>query len=193
MLCGVAHKTSVALQDLEYVTLRWVCPVSCGCTSDFSDECPRSCKDGDRTSVDFCSKGLCAKDTQILNPRQVVPFEAGSKECELIDWQMRGPSAGGLSQQQCEQHLEEYSTTCCKEAVLLKCRQVFGNPGRAPNLLPVYSEASRRRGMLTGRGTPGTCGQWDQELCDPDLQTLWREYCPYPYCSKCDNASQGSR
>merc|ERR1712150_62286 len=187
MGCGVAQETSVALKDLEYATLRWVCPVSCGCTIDFSDECPRSCKEGDRTSGDLCSKGLCTKDTQILNLRQVVQWTRGSKPCEQIDWQMRGPAATGLSQQQCEQYSEEYSTTCCREAILPKCREIFQNPGRAPDLLPVYSQANRRRGMLAGLGT---CGEWDQQLCDPDLQGLWREYCPYPYCSKCDNASQ---
>merc|ERR1712129_225538 len=44
-LCGVTHTTNAALRRIQYTTLRWVCPMSCGCTVDISDECPRSCTD----------------------------------------------------------------------------------------------------------------------------------------------------
>jgi len=179
-LCGVAHKTSVALRNLRYASLRPFCPVSCACTLDFSDECPRSCNEDDRKSVDLCSKGICTKEYERVQAGTFVKYDDGSYPCEYIDWEMR--RRADKTQQDCEQHVAEYSKTCCtKTKSLPTCNSTTSAPA---NLLPIYKMQGKKGGIFEG---PATCSNWSQYLCDDDHAELFKEYCPNAYCSECES------
>jgi len=44
LLCGRAGNSSKSLRDVPYVTMRWLCPESCGCGPAKAEGCPLSCR-----------------------------------------------------------------------------------------------------------------------------------------------------
>eukprot|EP00927_Polykrikos_kofoidii_P068004 TRINITY_DN63417_c0_g1_i1.p1 TRINITY_DN63417_c0_g1~~TRINITY_DN63417_c0_g1_i1.p1 ORF type:complete len:805 (+),score=119.58 TRINITY_DN63417_c0_g1_i1:71-2485(+) len=105
-LCGRTTGSNIAIKNLRYQSLRWMCPVSCGCSIDFSSECPASCKKGALyTAVDACSQGLC--------PGEEVSKDAVFQEdaCLHIDEMLKANH--NLSQAQCEAMVDLAAPTCC--------------------------------------------------------------------------------
>jgi len=96
-LCGRVPGTNLALPEVAYNTLRWICPVTCGCTFDLHDDCPHSCRHGAYVAKNPCSGyGLCPNGTQLHAHRlvdhnvtcgEMDRFMATSEDahvCELI-------------------------------------------------------------------------------------------------------------
>merc|ERR1712129_591614 len=184
-MCGVAHQTSVSLRNLNYETLRWVCPVSCGCTLDFSDECPRSCNKNSRISADLCSQGICPEDKSV-NARKFVRYDTGFFPCAYINWQMR--RANKMTQQQCELRVAEYELECCsnKRRPLCTAGNTSGT-GAVSNLLPIFKDSDATGAKFAG---PANCSYWESQLCD---HRLFKEYCHVDYCEKCENVTGQQR
>eukprot|EP00927_Polykrikos_kofoidii_P029236 TRINITY_DN25316_c0_g2_i1.p1 TRINITY_DN25316_c0_g2~~TRINITY_DN25316_c0_g2_i1.p1 ORF type:complete len:522 (+),score=50.25 TRINITY_DN25316_c0_g2_i1:198-1568(+) len=114
-LCGRSRGSNIAIDNPKHQTLRLLCPVSCGCSLDMSDQCPRSCEKGANTiSEDTCSQGLCPS-------RQVRQVEiTPSISCEQVDMSMKtgDPSfvSGGpknVTDVVCEMYTTELSAHCC--------------------------------------------------------------------------------
>jgi hypothetical protein len=102
-LCGRTSGTNIAIQDVPFQTLRGLCPVSCGCSVDFTTECPLSCKKGSfRTQADACKIGACPG-------RQLAKGEFDDF-CHVYDRDIRN---GGYLQEECEALASMQTDACC--------------------------------------------------------------------------------
>lgn len=87
ILCGRDIGTYMARRNLDYMTLRWICPIACGCSIDMSDQCPPSCKAGPGSMAsDECADGLCPVD-RTLNSNELT---LSGDTCHDWDSSMRG-------------------------------------------------------------------------------------------------------
>eukprot|EP00927_Polykrikos_kofoidii_P080989 TRINITY_DN7804_c0_g1_i7.p1 TRINITY_DN7804_c0_g1~~TRINITY_DN7804_c0_g1_i7.p1 ORF type:complete len:880 (-),score=98.20 TRINITY_DN7804_c0_g1_i7:314-2578(-) len=113
-LCGRSTGSNIAADNIQYQTLRFMCPVTCGCTLDFSAECPRSCKKGPGSmAVNTCSLGMCPS-------KSIANFELfPGIFCEQVDKYMKtgDPSFLGITLNAtpagCEMLTVHFSETCC--------------------------------------------------------------------------------
>eukprot|EP00927_Polykrikos_kofoidii_P010570 TRINITY_DN14454_c0_g1_i5.p1 TRINITY_DN14454_c0_g1~~TRINITY_DN14454_c0_g1_i5.p1 ORF type:complete len:805 (-),score=87.97 TRINITY_DN14454_c0_g1_i5:246-2660(-) len=102
-LCGRSNGTNVAIQNVPFQSLRGLCPVSCGCSIDFSPQCPVICKEGAfRVQVDSCSLGVCPG-------RSLAPVQDDSF-CRDLDRSFRNYE---IDQTQCEALADNYMDSCC--------------------------------------------------------------------------------
>jgi len=106
-LCGRVSGTNIAVQE-TYVTMRWLCPVSCGCTVSLGEGCPRSCGRGlNAVAVDPCGGGLFPGDGWINFTRTV---ESGT--CHDIDRRLRTST----NVQVCQIEKAMHQEACCANA-----------------------------------------------------------------------------
>eukprot|EP00927_Polykrikos_kofoidii_P059115 TRINITY_DN5414_c0_g1_i6.p1 TRINITY_DN5414_c0_g1~~TRINITY_DN5414_c0_g1_i6.p1 ORF type:complete len:806 (+),score=91.41 TRINITY_DN5414_c0_g1_i6:33-2450(+) len=110
-LCGRSRGSNVAVTNSRYQSLRTLCPVTCGCSLDFTLECPGACTRGSGSvAIDKCAAGLCP-GKQMLD-RQIDE----GVSCSDLDKRL---NATGITQAQCETVAETVGSMCCLPSVRL--------------------------------------------------------------------------
>eukprot|EP00927_Polykrikos_kofoidii_P035076 TRINITY_DN2964_c0_g2_i4.p1 TRINITY_DN2964_c0_g2~~TRINITY_DN2964_c0_g2_i4.p1 ORF type:complete len:844 (-),score=106.18 TRINITY_DN2964_c0_g2_i4:226-2757(-) len=105
VLCGRVAGSNTAIKDLQYQSMRWLCPVACGCTLDFTSDCPKSCRQGPGVfQDDSCALGICPQKT--VRNASITP----SLSCQDLDKIIRNSS---YSQHQCETMIVMAAPLCC--------------------------------------------------------------------------------
>eukprot|EP00927_Polykrikos_kofoidii_P059110 TRINITY_DN5414_c0_g1_i1.p1 TRINITY_DN5414_c0_g1~~TRINITY_DN5414_c0_g1_i1.p1 ORF type:complete len:800 (+),score=93.27 TRINITY_DN5414_c0_g1_i1:33-2432(+) len=104
-LCGRSRSSNVAVTNARYQSLRTLCPVTCGCSLDFTSECPGGCKWGPGSAaIDKCAAGLCPGKKIVDRPLLEDIW------CLSLDKRLK---ANEFSQAQCESVAETVSRMCC--------------------------------------------------------------------------------
>eukprot|EP00927_Polykrikos_kofoidii_P059117 TRINITY_DN5414_c1_g1_i1.p1 TRINITY_DN5414_c1_g1~~TRINITY_DN5414_c1_g1_i1.p1 ORF type:complete len:806 (+),score=90.75 TRINITY_DN5414_c1_g1_i1:357-2420(+) len=105
-LCGRSMFSNIAIKNMPYQTLRWLCPVSCGCSLDFSSDCPRSCTKGSfAIQSDACASGIC--------PGKVAAASVFlGVTCQQLD---RALKERRLPQHHCAAIANQVAMVCCDD------------------------------------------------------------------------------
>jgi len=117
-LCGRDPGTNVAIQSLNTMaTLRWLCPVTCGCTVD-PRGCPFSCQDGVETvAMDPCLADFCLPGSRVNISRSVSMRSCGDIIARINRSIASTSSIGSDNRdarfQECEQLRITYAPLCC--------------------------------------------------------------------------------
>eukprot|EP00927_Polykrikos_kofoidii_P037226 TRINITY_DN3138_c0_g1_i5.p1 TRINITY_DN3138_c0_g1~~TRINITY_DN3138_c0_g1_i5.p1 ORF type:complete len:832 (+),score=116.50 TRINITY_DN3138_c0_g1_i5:192-2498(+) len=107
-LCGRAKGSNVALESVQYRSMRFLCPVTCGCTLSFSSDCPVSCQKGAYSvQQEACATGLCPGGAVAdASPTRGPP----GMSCPQIDGMLK---SGQLKQATCAILAAQMSFECC--------------------------------------------------------------------------------
>merc|ERR1712217_683968 len=102
----------IAAPDIEWLTLRWICPVTCGCTTSMSDQCPTSCANGPGSAgKDECDGGICpgasANSSMTSASKTLNESNAACKSSDTI------MKSGDLQQKSCAEVRAQSTLDCC--------------------------------------------------------------------------------